>query len=63
MPGDKVSFTNEDNNESILVDVVFVHHYPSVREMLQAEGVENVLSSEPKNIEHGIKSYPVVTGV
>lgn len=25
--------------------------------MLEAEGVRNVLSSEPKTIEHGIESY------
>jgi len=25
--------------------------------MLETEGVENVLSSEPKTVEHGIESY------
>jgi ASC-1-like (ASCH) protein len=30
--------------------------------MLMAEGVENVLSSEPKTLEHGIESYNSFTG-
>lgn len=30
--------------------------------MLVTEGVQNVLSSEPKTIDHGIESYNSLTG-
>jgi len=30
--------------------------------MLGKEGVQNVLSSEPKTVEHGIKSYNSLEG-
>lgn len=42
--------------------MTFVHHYHSVKEMLETEGVRNVLSSEPKTIEHGIKNYNSLEG-
>lgn len=37
--------------------MAFVHHYSKVKEMLEKEGVQNVLSSEPKTVEHGVESY------
>jgi len=55
--GDTFHFINNVTNEKMDVDVLFVHHYPDTRSMLEAEGVENVLSSEPKTIEHGIEAY------
>ena len=55
--GDIIHFTNNFNNEEMDVDVLFVHHYPDTKRMLEAEGVENVLSSEQKTIEAGVESY------
>jgi ASC-1-like (ASCH) protein len=54
--GDTITFTNKTTNEKMLVDVSGVRHYPNTREMLEAEGVENVLSSD-MDIEGGIESY------
>jgi len=55
--GDTLVFTNESTGEKLNTEVLFVHHYDDIKTMLQSEGVENVLSSEPKTIEHGIESY------
>lgn len=55
--GDFLIFQNNVTNEILKTEVLFVHHYSDVKEMLETEGVENVLSSEPKTIEHGIESY------
>ena len=55
--GDIITFTNEDTGEIMDVNIKFVHHYKDTRSMLETEGVENVLSGEPKTIEHGIESY------
>jgi len=55
--GDTITFTNEDTGEVMVADILFVHHYSDVKSMLAAEDVENVLSSEPKTIEAGIKAY------
>mgnify|MGYP001611460968 CR=1 FL=1 len=54
--GDTITFTNIAMGEKMLVDVLGVKHYPNTREMLEAEGVENVLSSGG-DIESGIESY------
>ena len=54
--GDKIIFTNADNNEQLPVVITFVHHYKDVQTMLENEGVENVLSSG-KTIEQGVESY------
>lgn len=55
--GDIIHFINNVTNEEMDVYVLFVHHYPDTKSMLEAEGVENVLSNESKTIEHGIESY------
>lgn len=55
--GDVIHFINNATSEEMDVDVLFVHHYPDTKRMLKAEGVENVLSSGPKTIEHGIEDY------
>lgn len=55
--GDIITFNNEDNGEVMDVLVKFVHHYQDTRTMLETEGVENVMSGEPKTIEHGIEAY------
>jgi len=55
--GDMLHFINNVTNEEMNTDVLFVHHYSNTKDMLETEGVENVLSSEPKTIKHGIKSY------
>lgn len=60
-PGDRVIFTNEDNAETMEAAVIFVHHFPNVRSMLEAEGVNNVLSSGG-DVEDGIKSYHSFSG-
>ena len=59
--GDTITFTNNVTNEIITVEVLFVHHYDDAREMLETEGVSNVLSSGG-NIEDGIKSYNSLEG-
>jgi ASC-1-like (ASCH) protein len=61
-PGDLITFINNVSGEILKTKVAFVHHYPNVRAMLTKEGVENVLSSNPKTIEHGIKSYNSLRG-
>lgn len=55
--GDIIHFINNVTNEEMDVEVLFIHHYSDVKSMLEVEGVENVISSEPKTIEHGIESY------
>lgn len=55
--GDIIHFINNVTGEEMDVVVLFIHHYPNTRIMLETEGVENVLSGEPKTIEHGIESY------
>ena len=59
--GDKIVFELEPGDEEIEINVNFVHHYPDVRSMLVAEGVENVLSSRG-NLEQGIESYHAISG-
>ena len=59
--GDSIRFINDATNESLEVKISFIHHYSDVKGMLEKEGVENVLSGEPKTIEHGIKSYNSLT--
>lgn len=54
--GDTITFTNKTTGEIMLVDVMDIRHYLNTREMLEAEGVENVLSSG-MDIEGGIESY------
>ena len=61
-PGDSIIFVNNVSSEVLKVKVAFVYHYPGVRKMLEKEGVQNVLSSEPKTIEHGIESYNSLKG-
>lgn len=55
--GDTIHFINNVTHDEMDVEILFVHHYPDTKSMLEAEGVKNVISSEPKTIEHGIKSY------
>lgn len=55
--GDIIHFTNNVTSEEMDVDVLFVHRYADTKIMLESEGVENVLSGEPKTIEHGIENY------
>lgn len=55
--GDLLTIVNNLSNETLRVRVNFVHHYPNVREMLEKEKPENVLSGEPKTIENGINTY------
>lgn len=56
IPGDTITFTNKATGEKMLVDVLGIRQYPDTRKMLEAEGVENVLSSG-MDIEGGIESY------
>lgn len=60
--GDIIHFINNVTNEEMDVEIIFVHHYPDTKSMLEAEGVENVLSGEPKTTEHGIESYNTLKG-
>ena len=55
--GDTIDFKNETTKEHLEVLIKFVNHYSDIRSMLEVEGVKNVLSSQPKTLEHGIESY------
>ena len=55
--GDTIHFTNNVTGEEMDVEIMFIHHYADVKTMLKAEGVENVLSGNPKTIDNGIKLY------
>lgn len=59
--GNEIEITNEDTQEKITVIVQFVHHYPDVRNMLETEGIKNVLSSGG-TIEEGIERYNSFVG-
>jgi ASC-1-like (ASCH) protein len=54
--GDRITFENETTHESMDTEVLFIHHYPDVRSMLEKEGIKNVLSSGD-TIEDGIEKY------
>jgi len=60
--GDSITFVNNVSSEMLKVRVAFVHYYPDVKRMLEKEGAQNVMSSEPKTIEHGIESYNSLEG-
>jgi ASC-1-like (ASCH) protein len=60
--GDIIHFINNVTNEEMDVNVLFVHHYFNTKSMLEAEGVENVLSGEPKTVEFGVESYNAFQG-
>lgn len=55
--GDTIHFINNVTNDEMDVEILFAHHYSDTKSMLETEGVENVISSEPKTIKHGIASY------
>lgn len=57
-----ITFTNNVTGQKLAVVIRFIHHYKSVSEMLTIEGVENVLSSEPKTINHGVESFNSLIG-
>src|SRR3989338_6713487 len=59
--GDIIQFKNENTGKLMKTQVLFVHHYKSVRDMLEKEGPENVLSSFPKTIDHGIEIVCIKT--
>ena len=61
-PGDLLTFINNMSNDTQEVKVTFVHHYSGVKEMFEKEGIQNVLSSEPKTISHGVESYNLLNG-
>ncbi len=54
--GVTITFINEDNEEKMDIDVLYIRHYPDARTMLVAEGVENV-SSYGGTIEESIERY------
>lgn len=53
---DKIKFINEDTNEEMIVSILAVKNYDSVRKMLKAEGLKNILPSK-KTIKEGIDVY------
>ena len=55
-PGDSLIFEHEETDEELKTKILFVHHYPDTKSMLITEGIDNVLSSNPKTIEHGVES-------
>lgn len=60
--GDVINFINNVTNEEMNVNVLFIHHYLNAKVMLEAEGVENVSSGEPKTVEAGIERYDSLEG-
>ena len=60
--GDILVFEHETTGELLETTILFVNHYLDSKTLLETEGVENVLSSEPKTIEHGIESLNSFTG-
>lgn len=54
--GDFLIFEHHETREILKTEILFVHHYPSFRSLLESEGPENVLSSRG-NIEQGIESF------
>lgn len=58
---DTIEFLNETTGEIFNVSVVRVTKYSSVRDLLEAEGTRNVLSSGG-NLEQGIISINSLTG-
>ena len=58
---DTIVFRRESDQELMEVTILFVHHYRNVREMLEAEGAENVLSSS-KTVEESIKRFNTFKG-
>lgn len=61
VPGDTILFTNNMTGETVLCEILFVRKYLGVREMLEAEGTGNVLSSG-SDVEGGIRSYNSLEG-
>lgn len=60
--GDIAVIINNSTNETLKAKIVFVHHYSNIKKMLEKEGPENVLSSEPKTVEQGIESFNSLHG-
>jgi ASC-1-like (ASCH) protein len=54
--GDIICFTNNETGEILNVKVRFVHHYKTLRKMLETEGVLNV-SSSSTTIEGSMHGY------
>jgi len=59
--GDLITFINNSSAEELTVKVRFIHHYLDVETMFEKEKIEEVLSSSPKTIEHGVASYNAIT--
>lgn len=55
-PGMQMSFTAADTKELIICTVKELNIYPSFKDMLEGEGVENMLPGV-KDLEEGIKIY------
>ncbi len=60
--GDTIELINNSTREIMYAEVTFIHHYRDVMSMLEHEGVENVLSGEPKTIKSGVKGYNALSG-
>ena len=54
--GDEIIFTNIETGETLETKIIFVHHYENVKDMLEKEDMENILSSKA-TIDQGIESY------
>ncbi len=53
---DTLIFERESDRKEMEVEVLYVHHYPDTRSMLEAEDPRNVLSYQG-TVEEGIESY------
>lgn len=54
--GDTITFFNKDTNERLCTTINGIRHYSGTREMLEAEGIERVMTN-PTTIEDGIARY------
>jgi ASC-1-like (ASCH) protein/NTP pyrophosphatase (non-canonical NTP hydrolase) len=60
-PGDLVAFTNTENGNTMVCRIARITLYESVRDLLQAEGTEETLSST-NDIGEGIESIHSIPG-
>jgi len=60
--GSKIKFFEQNDPRNFLIcEVIEINSYSSFREMLESEGVENMLPST-KSLEQGVKVYEQIPG-
>ncbi len=59
--GDKITFEHEETNEKLVMEIVGVRHYNNVSDLLDAEGLENVLSYDAPR-EEALTNWDKIDG-